>query len=284
MPAGDTGGRLTASVPSFGPLTSADEVARLIGAAQLAALRACEPGTRAGLEPEHLHKMRVATRRLRAALRAFAECFAPRPRQALRRELRGWRPRWGRSATSTLAPRSARAARLAGRPARGRLDEAGGAAPVATGKSPPGARGGARCASLRTPARACGCGSSTARPGGGRITAATCPSSSWPPRRSNAGPASSARRSRPAAASRAAGRSIGSASEASSFATACEFFGPLYGGEFDEQVQQAGRGSRTRWAASRTGWCWAGSPRSCATRRWPGPGPARPSTSTCSAC
>ena len=40
---------------------------------QLAVLRDKEPGTRLGEDPEELHVMRVATRRLRAALSLFAD-------------------------------------------------------------------------------------------------------------------------------------------------------------------------------------------------------------------
>ncbi len=46
-----------------------------------------EPGTRLGLDPEHLHDMRVATRRLRAALRVFGEALPSRRTRSLRRDL-----------------------------------------------------------------------------------------------------------------------------------------------------------------------------------------------------
>ena len=55
---------------------------------QLAVLREKEPGTRLGEDPEELHDMRVATRRLRAALALFAEVLPIRA-QAFREEL-GW--------------------------------------------------------------------------------------------------------------------------------------------------------------------------------------------------
>src|SRR5215510_15845797 len=44
---------------------------------QLALLHSHEPGTRAGRDPEELHDMRVATRRLRAALRCFRDVLPP---------------------------------------------------------------------------------------------------------------------------------------------------------------------------------------------------------------
>ena len=55
---------------------------------QLAVVRAKEPGTRLGEDPEELHDMRVATRRLRAALSMF-EAVLPVRAQAFREEL-GW--------------------------------------------------------------------------------------------------------------------------------------------------------------------------------------------------
>jgi len=47
-----------------------------------------EPGTRLGLDPEYLHDMRVATRRMRAALRLFRGTLPPGRVTVLRRELR----------------------------------------------------------------------------------------------------------------------------------------------------------------------------------------------------
>ncbi|MDF2749116.1 MAG: hypothetical protein K0T00_291 [Gaiellaceae bacterium] len=55
---------------------------------QFAALRAAEPGTRLGDDIEELHDMRVATRRLRAALSLFADVL-PENAQSFREEL-GW--------------------------------------------------------------------------------------------------------------------------------------------------------------------------------------------------
>jgi CHAD domain-containing protein len=54
---------------------------------QLAALRAAEPGTRLGSDPEELHKMRTAVRRLRAMLGALRDMFDPRWVAHLRKEL-----------------------------------------------------------------------------------------------------------------------------------------------------------------------------------------------------
>lgn len=54
---------------------------------QLEAIRAHDPGTRLGEDPEELHQMRVAVRRLRAVMRAARPMFAPRPINALREEL-----------------------------------------------------------------------------------------------------------------------------------------------------------------------------------------------------
>ncbi len=55
---------------------------------QLAVLRDKEPGTRLGEDVEELHDMRVATRRLRAALALFAGVLPVRA-QTFRQEL-GW--------------------------------------------------------------------------------------------------------------------------------------------------------------------------------------------------
>ena len=55
---------------------------------QLAVLREKEPGTRLGEDPEELHDMRVATRRLRAALALFVDILPVRAR-TFRAEL-GW--------------------------------------------------------------------------------------------------------------------------------------------------------------------------------------------------
>jgi CHAD domain-containing protein len=54
---------------------------------QLAAIRAHEPGTRAGTDPEQLHRMRTAVRRLRAILGAAREMFDPEWVGGLRSEL-----------------------------------------------------------------------------------------------------------------------------------------------------------------------------------------------------
>ncbi|MBI3784448.1 MAG: CHAD domain-containing protein [Deltaproteobacteria bacterium] len=54
----------------------------------LVQLRLNDPGTRLGRDPEALHDMRVAVRRLRAVLRAFPEGFQNRQRERFRAELR----------------------------------------------------------------------------------------------------------------------------------------------------------------------------------------------------
>lgn len=47
-----------------------------------------EPGVRAGLDPEHVHKMRVAMRRLRTALRVFESALEGAPLRRWRNEMR----------------------------------------------------------------------------------------------------------------------------------------------------------------------------------------------------
>jgi CHAD domain-containing protein len=54
---------------------------------QCRALLAHDPGTRLGEDPEHLHQMRVATRRLRAILRAAAPLLVPTWAEPLREDL-----------------------------------------------------------------------------------------------------------------------------------------------------------------------------------------------------
>jgi triphosphatase len=82
-----------AEAERFGPTTVEPEMA--VGAVALAVLRrhfsvllAKEPGTRLGDDIEELHDMRVATRRLRAALSLFADAL-PAAAEGAREEL-GW--------------------------------------------------------------------------------------------------------------------------------------------------------------------------------------------------
>jgi triphosphatase len=72
----------------IGPDASLGDLAFAVMRRQLAVLRTKEPGTRLGEDPEELHEMRVATRRLRAALDVFVEVLPVRAR-GFRGEL-GW--------------------------------------------------------------------------------------------------------------------------------------------------------------------------------------------------
>lgn len=72
----------------IGPDMNLGELAYAVLRRQLAVLREKEPGTRLGEDPEELHDMRVATRRLRAALDLFTEVLPIRTRN-FRGEL-GW--------------------------------------------------------------------------------------------------------------------------------------------------------------------------------------------------
>jgi triphosphatase len=67
--------------------TAAEAAFRIFGR-QFARLRWHEPGTRRGEEIEHLHDMRVAVRRLRAALRLFPDALAARATRHYAREFR----------------------------------------------------------------------------------------------------------------------------------------------------------------------------------------------------
>lgn len=74
--------------PELDPDAPLGEAARsLLQALWSAALRH-EAGARAALDPEQIHKMRVAMRRLRTALRVFAGAFEGAPLSELRDELR----------------------------------------------------------------------------------------------------------------------------------------------------------------------------------------------------
>ena len=68
--------------------SSMGELAYAVLRRQLGVIRDKEPGTRLGEDPEDLHDMRVATRRIRAALSLFAEVLPVRA-QIFREEL-GW--------------------------------------------------------------------------------------------------------------------------------------------------------------------------------------------------
>jgi CHAD domain-containing protein len=64
------------------------EAGRKVLRFHLARMLAREPGTRAGQDPEELHGMRVATRRMRAAWRVFGDAYRPEKTKAYRRRLR----------------------------------------------------------------------------------------------------------------------------------------------------------------------------------------------------
>ena len=86
-------GRANPGSPHLGPTaitpsSTMGELAFAVVRRQVAILRDKEPGTRLGEDPEELHDMRVATRRLRAGLSLFATVLPVRA-QALREEL-GW--------------------------------------------------------------------------------------------------------------------------------------------------------------------------------------------------
>lgn len=66
---------------------SVQKAAQKTVARHLGRLRAHDPGTRIGDDPEALHNLRVAVRRLRAAVRVFAPGFSPALREYLTAEL-----------------------------------------------------------------------------------------------------------------------------------------------------------------------------------------------------
>lgn len=78
----------SAEAAAFDADTDMAEAARAVCRQQLQLIRNYEPGTRIGLDTEHLHKMRVATRRLRTALRVFDAAFTEADRKLLGRGFR----------------------------------------------------------------------------------------------------------------------------------------------------------------------------------------------------
>ena len=86
------GGLSPEVAPDLGPTEidatlSAGEVAFAILRRHFAATLAHEPGVRLGEDPEELHDMRVATRRLRAALKLYSD-FLPKRSERYERDLR----------------------------------------------------------------------------------------------------------------------------------------------------------------------------------------------------
>ena len=71
----------------IGPAMTLGQVAFAVLRRQFAEMRSHEPGTRIGEDPEELHDMRVATRRMRAAMKVF-EGALPERAKWLREELR----------------------------------------------------------------------------------------------------------------------------------------------------------------------------------------------------
>ncbi len=89
---------LLATVGKSPGVTAADTVAeagRKVLRFHFARLLAAEGGTRSGADPEDLHKMRVATRRLRAAWRIFGDAYLPDRTRRFPRELRALGRRLG---------------------------------------------------------------------------------------------------------------------------------------------------------------------------------------------
>lgn len=78
----------SAASAAFTPETDLAEAARAVCRQQLQLVHNYEPGTRIGLDTEHLHKMRVATRRLRTAMRVFEAAFTKTDRKVMGRGFR----------------------------------------------------------------------------------------------------------------------------------------------------------------------------------------------------
>jgi CHAD domain-containing protein len=74
-PAAPLRSRLEVTMGKMGPLTPLPTAARRLSRVCLQEVMVHLDGTIEGKDPEHLHQMRVASRRLRAALRVFAPCY-----------------------------------------------------------------------------------------------------------------------------------------------------------------------------------------------------------------
>jgi CHAD domain-containing protein len=70
----------------FGPHTEFRTAASRVLRERLDTLMEHEAGTRAGTDSEELHDMRVASRRLRAALEAFAVCYRGKAYKAIAKQ------------------------------------------------------------------------------------------------------------------------------------------------------------------------------------------------------
>lgn len=79
---------MVGKTPGVLPSDSVAEAGRKVLRFHLARMIAREPGTREGSDPEELHAMRVATRRMRAAWRVFGDGFRPDRTRRHRKRLR----------------------------------------------------------------------------------------------------------------------------------------------------------------------------------------------------
>jgi inorganic triphosphatase YgiF len=93
---GETAAREAIGPAAISATDTLDAATRKSIAWQLARVRASDPGTRLGRDAEALHDMRVALRRLRAALQLGRDALPIRQHQALVRELRWLRSELGR--------------------------------------------------------------------------------------------------------------------------------------------------------------------------------------------
>ena len=80
-------GAADAATPALDPCLSPTQAGMVVLSSQLAHLLASEPGTASGRDPEALHDMRIASRRLRSAMLVFGRAFSRRAMRSFERDI-----------------------------------------------------------------------------------------------------------------------------------------------------------------------------------------------------
>ena len=88
-------------IPGLGPGTRFADAAAAAVEVRAEELFSHSEGVLDTTDIERVHDMRVATRRLRAALEVFAVCFPRKEHKRVLREVKAWPTRWASGATPT---------------------------------------------------------------------------------------------------------------------------------------------------------------------------------------